>query len=114
MKATALTEAVKLRILIQIEGALRDKAHVSLRACGLAEFDATALVEALPREPLVEVFRVEDEGSILDAYHVEEILPHGWAILRRPRTLTRRAWGYLLMVVVPAVITWLLRTIIAG
>ena len=73
----SISQAEKLKALRQIQSALDQVGHPTVRACGLTEKQ----FEVLADEELIEVTFVADEGPTLDRYYVESILPKGSAIL---------------------------------
>jgi hypothetical protein len=78
-KDEALSEAQKLTALHQIQCALCYQKNPTLRACGLTEGVALAVAE----EGLVQLYRVEDEGPVLDIHVVDRISECGLGILAR-------------------------------
>jgi hypothetical protein len=73
----ALSGSERLKALRQIRVALCHQEHPTLRACGLTEGVAAAVASG----GLIELYRVEDEGSYLDMYRVDKISEAGFGIL---------------------------------
>lgn len=72
-----MTSAQKLKLLRQIQYLLGQSSRLLARNAGLTE---EQFVE-LATEELIEVSLFEDDGPVLDRYHIDKILPKGELIL---------------------------------
>jgi hypothetical protein len=76
-----ISQAEKLKALRQIETALHRSKLPTLRGCGLTEEIALALATEQPPEQVVNLFLVEEDGSVLDRCRVNTISESGLGIL---------------------------------
>jgi hypothetical protein len=76
-----LSHNEKLKALRQIQSALGHSKHPTLRGCGLTEEVALALATEQSPEQVVNLFLVEDDGSVLDRCRVNSISEAGLGIL---------------------------------
>ena len=72
-----MTSAQKLKLLRQIQYLLGQQERLLARNAGLTEEEFVELA----KEQLIEVSFFEDEGPVLDRYHIDCILPKGELIL---------------------------------
>jgi len=75
--ASPMTSAQKLKLLRQIQYLLGQQERLLARNAGLTEEEFVELA----KEQLIEVSFFEDEGPVLDRYHIDCILPKGELIL---------------------------------